>query len=243
MPTSPLLLDHLPGRRHPRLRTMAGHIQRVVRTTPPVDVAVALAGGAHLQIADAPDTDLTGYGLGELQGHPLRPGPAPVALDLQAAVGALDTTERGPSTFEEWTDLPVLVRHLPMDTPTVGVTVPTALEVRSAQAIAQTITRLADALGVLLLVAGDLGAGHGDKPPRPDAAAASAAFDQQVVTALDNGRATDLLHLDGDLANAAQARATGALRILGAVLAQAKIGTVVRATAAPLGVGYVVAGG
>lgn len=298
VPTTPLLLDDIPGRRHPELTTLAAQVRRALHVAGPVDLAVALAGGGRLAVVDAPDTDLSGYGLTALPDHPLDPGPAAVVGTLRHAVarcraerdscaavaemsegsgpaapaGAAGGTMRDataddvsggsghaarstpddvsradrrsrPQTTGEWEDLPVLVHHLPANTPTVGLTAPPDLGAGRAVLLGQAIARVAQDHDVLLVVAGDLGAGHGPKPPRPDAAEATMAFDQQVVAALDNGRAVDLIRLDHDLADRAHARAAGALRILGTVLDQARRGTVVRANAAPLGVGYVVAAG
>ena len=91
-----------------------------------------------------------------------------------------------------------------------------------------------------LLVAGDLSAGHGSKPPRPGA---TIVLDDQVLGALDGGQPDRLLRVSEALAEDSESRAVGALRVLGAVLADTALGIVVRWNGAPLGVGYVVAVG
>lgn len=247
VPSTPLLLADWPGARHPAIAALTDAAARAVEGLAAVDVVVVLAGGPSRTVAAPPPTGLEGYGA-VLPAHPL---PAPPADVVEALVDVA-----GPATAEPGGDLRALARWVPSGTPAVGVVVPeggvsngsaggrVARHTSSPHAqVADAILGLAADRRIGLLVAGDLGAGHGPKPPRPEAAGASALLDQAVVAALDNGRPADLVRLDPRVAADSASRAVGALRVLGAVLDGARIGTVVRGSGAPLGVGYVVAQG
>lgn len=240
VPTTPLLLPGLPGRPHPAVKALTGPIARVLQGHHDADVVVLVTGGSALAVSDGPSTDLGGYGLSSLPAHPIRPGPPEVVAALRrctAGCGGNPVADGPPA------DLRVLARHLAAGTTAVGLAVPPLTPPEVSDCLGEAIVRAADRHAVMLVVAGDLGAGHGDKPPRPAAAAASECLDQRVVAALDNGRPADLAALDTELTTQARSRAAGALRVLGTVLDLVHMGTVVRALAAPLGVGYVVAGG
>lgn len=256
LPSTPLLLPDWPGARHPDMAVLTGAAERAVAGLAGVDVVVVLAGGRCGTVAAPPPAGLEGYGV-DLSPHRLGLPPAALVEALAAVAGPVGEEPGG--------DLRVLARWVPAGTPTVGVVVPAvgvagptvgggvstgsdvggvARHTQTPHArIAEVVLGVAADRRVGLLVAGDLGAGHGAKPPRPEAAAASALLDQAVVAALDNGRPADLVRLDPQLAADSGARAVGALRVLGAVLDRARIGTVVRGSGAPVGVGYVVAQG
>jgi hypothetical protein len=175
-------------------------------------------------------------------GSPVPTG-SPVTAGSPAAVGS--PRHHAPQSERVLSpDLVVLARHLPAGTPAVGVAVAAEEAPAGVAALSAAVLAAADATPALAVVcAGDLGAGHGEKPPRPGAAAASRELQDRVVAALDGGRPADLVRLDAALAAASASRAVGALRVLGAVLHAARVGTVVRTAGAPLGVGYVVAQG
>lgn len=246
VPTTPLVLAGLPGRPHPEIAALGAAARRATQDLARAEVVIALAGG-HLTVSDPPDTYLAGYGLADLAAHELTPAPSAVAQGLHGVVARCgpDTAGVAPSDAVAATglDLAVLSRHVPVSTPCIGVAVPPGAPAEVVQALGEAIIRAADETSVAVLVAGDLSAGHGPKPPRPGAAAVADTVDGMVIAALDGGRPADLLRLDDAMAAASASRAVGALRVLGAVLAGARTGTVVRATAAPLGVGYVVAQG
>ncbi len=235
VPSTPLLLPGMPGEPEPTMARLARAAARALQDTAAVDLVVVLAGGTSLAADPAPSTDLSGYGL-DLPARARDAAPAAVMASVERIPGL--TVGAGYAG-----DLSVLARQVPDGPPVLGLTVPTDITVEQAGTVAEVLVGLGGSRQVALVVAGDLGAGHGVKPPRPQADVASAAFDQAVVAALDNGRPADLLRLDPALARDACARGAGPLRVLGAVLQQVPLGTVVRAAAAPLGVGYVVAQG
>ncbi|HUG85953.1 MAG TPA: hypothetical protein VMM13_15430 [Euzebya sp.] len=238
VPTTPLVLTGLPGRHHPEIAALGTAARRATQALAEADVVIALAGGVNLALSDPPDTDLSGYGLADLPEHDLTPGPHAVVAELHGSLG------RDPGTDEALgPDLAVLARHVPAGAACVGVTVPAGTHPELARALGGAIVDLAAQTAVAVLAAGDLSAGHGPKPPRPEAAGVADTVDGLVVAALDGGRPADLIRLDLALAASSAARAVGALRVLGAVLVGARIGTIVRATGAPLGVGYVIAQG
>lgn len=141
----------------------------------------------------------------------------------------------------------LLAAAAPHAGPPIGLEIPHDLAIATAEAIADALATLAhgpDAdMDLSVIAAGDLAAGHGPKPPRPHAAAASQPHDDRVIAALDGGRPSDLLRITPEHSREVDARAGGALRVLGALLERTRVGTVVRAAAAPVGVGYVVARG
>lgn len=264
VPTTPLALEGLPGRQHPGVAAIGAAARRATADLSGVEMVIGLAGASTLAVHAPPATDLLGYGL-HLPPHVLGVPPAAVTATLQgaidahaAAAAAADPTTTSPDgnpagpdspagparrADHAGPDLAVLARWVPAGTACVGLTVPTGTPPAVVDAVAGALMAVAEDARVGLLVAGDLGAGHGPKPPRPGAATVSATLQDLVIAALDNGRPADLVRLDPGLATASAARAIGALRILGAVLQAARLGTVVRAADAPLGVGYVVAQG
>lgn len=127
--------------------------------------------------------------------------------------------------------------------PVVGLVVPADAPAALCIALASAIGQVAAGQPISVIAAGDLAAGHGPKPPRPEAANVAGPFDERVVAGLDGGRPTDLVRIDRELAEQSCARAVGALRVLGTVLHHARLATVVRRYDAPLGVGCVVAQG
>lgn len=231
VPTTPLLVDSHAGARHPDIDRLAVAASEALDGLDGADVVVLLACGDALSVSGRPSTDLSGYGM-DLDPHPLTtPSPDVVQALLGGVLGAAS---------DGGGDLRVMARLVPPGTTAVGVSVPSDVTVADARAVARLLADLAADRSVAVVGAGDLGAGHGRKPPRPTAAEASTAFDEAVVAALD-GRPADLLAIDLDLAARAHSRGAGALRVVGALAADLDLVTAVRASGAPLGVGYVVA--
>ncbi|CAN5406792.1 hypothetical protein BH23ACT9_BH23ACT9_31360 [soil metagenome] len=244
VPTTPLILPGIPGTPPAPMADLAEASRRAVQGAADADVVILLAGGGTSTVIDAPGTDLAGYGLTDLAPHVLTGAPPDVVAALRSALGtgsrvAGDAGREGDAA----PDLAVLARQLPAGAACVGITVPADTDVATAEALADTLLNLGEIYRISVVAAGDLGAGHGTKPPRPAAAAASDALQQTAFAALDNGRLSDLVHLDAAVAADSAARSVGALRVLAAVALRARVGMVVRAAAAPLGVGYVIAQG
>ncbi len=242
VPSTPLVLPDHPGRSHPAMVDLARSVGRVLEGAAAQDTIIVLAGGQALRVVDPVPTDLSGYGQqnGVRGGSPACPAaPALLVAGLRALVG-IDGQTNGSAV-----DLTVIGRLLPPGPGVIGLTVPADIGQNQASRLGRGLWELVGGGGAVLhvavVVAGDLSAGHGNKPPRPPAT--GSAYDQLVVAALDNGRPADLLGADAALVADSHARAAGALRVLGGLLEHLRFATVVRHAGAPLGVGYVVAQG
>jgi hypothetical protein len=239
VPTTALILQEIPGGVPPALADVADAARAAVAAVGPVDVAIALVGSTAegIVVSDAPSADLAGYGLPSLPVHDLASAPA----DVVEALLEIADGETGDARARTGPDLAVLARLVPEGVPTVGVALPPGTSPDRAADLADVILAVTTGRLALILVAGDLGAGHGPKPPRPEAAEASDRLQAAVLAALDGADVGSLLDLDGSTADASGARATGALRVLGAVADRTGTSMVVQAHATGLGVGCVVA--
>ncbi|MEE8603370.1 hypothetical protein [Euzebya tangerina] len=272
VPSTPLALPGHPGRTHPEIETLRGQIARAVAELAGQTHVLVVAGGpagsgtrlrmpagldeeegrlrrAYGLITRVTRTGDTSPGRGTQQGGVPDDG---VIRDLTTAV----RSELGPGELTSqsaevndvgWVDAQVLAAHAATAAPdavTVLLSVASDVPWPVAARLGRVIGSLRTAGQLSVMVAGDLSAGHGPKPPRPGA---DTTLDEHVVAALDGGRPERLLTLDPEQAAASHARAVGALRVLGATLCTptgtASMGTVVRWSGAPLGVGYVVAVG
>lgn len=232
VPSTPLLLTrHLdpatPAGAVERLQTVREHATRVVEGLPTAEVTVVLAHGPALAAHTSDHVDLAGYGLPEIA------GPVTCRPDVAAALGVEASQEPHPA------DVAVLTL-LVGSRPVLPVAVPPDLDPAAMTALGERLATLDRRTA--LVVAGDLAAGHGVKPPRPGDEQASRTFDERVVALLDNG-ATDRIVRLADLARATSSRGWAALAVAGIALQRGRVGTVVRHHAAPFGVGYVVAAG
>lgn len=216
-PSTPLLLlEESP------LAAVAAQVDRVLAGLRPGEVTLVLAGGTEDAVVAWEEVVLAGFGL---------PGGARITGHEAAARQVADA----------W--------HLPIQQRPPGADL-TCLALLAARLGPLVLVELATPqrgpspiMGTHRIVAsGDLAAGHGPKPPRPEAAAVAAAFDEQAVAAVESGRAARLERL-APLAGEAHARGWAALLTAVAAAEEARLGLVLRWTGAPYGVGLLVAGG
>jgi hypothetical protein len=236
LPTTPLLIPGL----SPAAPTV---LARVARTVPAAIAALPAADVTILLTTARPGepTGILTSGIADLTpiGHPARVLTAKqdlaLATTLSHATGLPLDDHRlslGPA---------VLVHLLGADRPVVGVAVVPG-EGQRLVALGEAIAGALEGLTAVLVAAGDLAAGLTDKAPLALVKGARE-WDERVVDAVASGRLDGIPRMGPEEALRVGALGWAPLCVLHGALARQRLGLVVRAYAAPRGVGYLVAAG
>lgn len=239
VPSAPLLVPGVGAALAGDVATVSDAVHTVLSRLPDADVAVVLAAGGQGGDADTDgvyessaatlrgigrpdittmldcDRDLLGA-IARASGYPLRRTPLPLGLTVLALHAAIRVV--------------------------VPVAVPTMHSFGALAAVGVEIQHALASVRAIVVAAGDLSAGLTGRSPLHLVDGARS-WDDQAVAAVDAGRLDGLRRIGPSEARRVGALGWAPLCVLAGVVAAAKLGMVVRAYAAPRGVGYLVAGG